>query len=277
MRCCKLPSNRRSDHFSNILNKPAGEIASEILRYAAPRIVYAWEHPEVPIDEVLNDILRAFHHPALRQPHVEIQQSMFRVVEKWAHSLPHGGASLNETLGSESVKHGKNHTNATDTGGGPGIGSLFSAIGQGKLPSLGGMMFGGPGSSREISEMGAERDAGQEPFASQPGFSYGSLASDTQHQPYAQPQQPYGDPPGGYPQQQQPYPATYDPAAAYHQGYQGQYQTQYGSQQYPVGGGADPSQQQPHYPPQPQPQNPQQGGYGYDGYGYGQGYGGAPQ
>ncbi|KAL8938683.1 MAG: hypothetical protein Q9211_003085, partial [Gyalolechia sp. 1 TL-2023] len=54
------------DHFSNILNEPAGQIASAILQYVAPRILYAWQHPDVPQDQVLNDIIRVFHHPAAR-------------------------------------------------------------------------------------------------------------------------------------------------------------------------------------------------------------------
>ena len=33
------------DHFSNILNEPAGAVAAEILKFIAPRILYAWEHP----------------------------------------------------------------------------------------------------------------------------------------------------------------------------------------------------------------------------------------
>jgi hypothetical protein len=33
------------DHFSNILNDPAGDVAAEILKFIAPRILYAWEHP----------------------------------------------------------------------------------------------------------------------------------------------------------------------------------------------------------------------------------------
>src|ERR1700760_1608601 len=54
------------DHFSNYLNEPAGLVASEVLKYVVPRVVHAWEHPGVPVDEILHDVLRVFHHPALR-------------------------------------------------------------------------------------------------------------------------------------------------------------------------------------------------------------------
>ena len=53
------------DHFSNVLNGPAGELAACILQYVAPRVIYGWEHPEVPENEILNDIGRVFHHPVL--------------------------------------------------------------------------------------------------------------------------------------------------------------------------------------------------------------------
>ncbi|KEQ72464.1 heterokaryon incompatibility Het-C, partial [Aureobasidium namibiae CBS 147.97] len=94
------------DHFSNILNEPAGKVAACILQYVAPRVIYAFDHPDVPEDEVLNDVLRAFHHPAIRDPHCEIQKSMFAVVEDWARSRH----DLDRVLSSESVKAGHNHT-----------------------------------------------------------------------------------------------------------------------------------------------------------------------
>ncbi|KAG9826364.1 heterokaryon incompatibility Het-C, partial [Aureobasidium melanogenum] len=98
------------DHFSNILNEPAGKVAACILQYVAPRVIYAFDHPDVPEDEVLNDVLRAFHHPAIRDPHCEIQNKMFAVVENWARSRPDGGRDLDRVLSSESVKAGHNHT-----------------------------------------------------------------------------------------------------------------------------------------------------------------------
>lgn len=95
------------DHFSNILNEPAGQVAAVILKYAVPRIVYAWEHPDIPTDQVLNDISRVFHHPALRDHGCELHRNMYDVVQRWANS--HQGTDLNHILGSESVRAGKNH------------------------------------------------------------------------------------------------------------------------------------------------------------------------
>ncbi|CAK3994265.1 Hypothetical predicted protein [Lecanosticta acicola] len=97
------------DHFSNILNEPAGEMAACILQYVAPRVIYGWEHPEVPEHEILDDVARVFHHPAARDHNIEIQQKMFAVVEKWVNQRSDRGQGLNDILSSESVRAGKNH------------------------------------------------------------------------------------------------------------------------------------------------------------------------
>src|ERR1017187_9502451 len=59
-------------------------VSYETLHYLAPpfltldsRILYAWENPGVSVDEVMTDILRAFHHPALRDESIEIHRNMF--------------------------------------------------------------------------------------------------------------------------------------------------------------------------------------------------------
>lgn len=121
------------DHFSNILNEPAGQVAAAILQYIAPRVIYAMDYPNVPVDEVLNDVVRVFHHPAARDHHNELHRNMFAVVEKWVHSRPDKGRNLNHSLGSESVRAGKNHTG--DQGG----------HGHGAPPSHGGQASHGSG------------------------------------------------------------------------------------------------------------------------------------
>ncbi|KAF2089087.1 heterokaryon incompatibility Het-C, partial [Saccharata proteae CBS 121410] len=97
------------DHFSNVLNEPAGQVASAILQYVAPRVIYAWDHPDVPVDEVLNDVVRVFHHPSMRDQHCEIHRNMFAVVERWVHNRPGRGQDLNNLLSSESVRAGHNN------------------------------------------------------------------------------------------------------------------------------------------------------------------------
>ncbi|KAK7193398.1 hypothetical protein DPSP01_013590 [Paraphaeosphaeria sporulosa] len=121
------------DHFSNVLNAPAGQIAVAILQFVAPRVVYAFDHPDVPVDQVLNDCMQVFHHPAIRNHNSEIHRNMFSVVEKWAQS--HRGGDLNHILSSESVRAGKNHSGGNDHSHGSGHGaagvSSFTSHGHG--------------------------------------------------------------------------------------------------------------------------------------------------
>ncbi|PNS18395.1 hypothetical protein CAC42_6212 [Sphaceloma murrayae] len=116
------------DHFSNVLNEPAGKVAACILQYAAPRILYAWEHPEVPEQQVLDDVVKVFHHPALRDERNEAHRNMFNVVQQWVQSRPDRGRDLDKILSSESVRAGKNHK--------------AQSIPEGGIPNP----FGGPGS-----------------------------------------------------------------------------------------------------------------------------------
>ena len=119
------------DHFSNILNEPAGQVAGVILKYVAPRVIYAWQHPDVPVTQVLDDVVRAFHHPAIRDNSVEVQRAMFEAVSSWLHSLPDRGSSLNTTLSRDGVRHGKNHTNANENeGAASGISGISSKLQQ---------------------------------------------------------------------------------------------------------------------------------------------------
>lgn len=53
-------------------------------------------------------MLRAFHHPAIRDEHVQIQKDMFETVRQWANDNPKRH-EINNILSSESVRAGKNH------------------------------------------------------------------------------------------------------------------------------------------------------------------------
>ncbi|KAF2198893.1 Het-C-domain-containing protein [Delitschia confertaspora ATCC 74209] len=123
------------DHFSNILNEPAGQVASAILQYVAPRIVYAWDHPDVPVDQVLDDVTRVFHHPAVRDHTCELHRNMFDAVKTWVDSRPDRGHSLDHILSSESVRAGKNHSGHNDHTHGQGG---YGAAGLGNFGAHGG-------------------------------------------------------------------------------------------------------------------------------------------
>ncbi|KAF3900216.1 HET-C domain-containing protein HetC [Trichophyton interdigitale] len=128
------------DHFSNILNEPAGHVAAAILKYVVPRVLYAWQHVDIPVDDVLADCMRVFHHPALRDMNNEAHRTMFEAVQNWARSRRDGGSSLDTILNAQSVREGKNHTGGNPhlQGGGHGHGSGHgSGHGYGQQPMHG--------------------------------------------------------------------------------------------------------------------------------------------
>ncbi len=161
------------DHFSNILNQPAGQVATEILKFVAPRVMYAWDHPNVPVQQVLDDCMKVFHHPAARDPHCEVHRNMFDAVQQWASRRPGGGRDLEEILSSESVRAGRNHKEGGQTGGGGG----HSHAAPGAVPaphSIAGMSAGFPGQHHQH----------QQPHHSQGGGGGGSgWGGQQQHHP----------------------------------------------------------------------------------------------
>ena len=278
------------DHFSNILNEPAGLVASSILQYVAPRVIYGWQHLEVPVEQILNDVARVFHHPAFQDQHCQLHRDMFSAVERWAHSRPGGGSDLNVLLSSESVRHGRNLTvDATQQSQSHSHGGLPSSVGNFFGSGSQSKTRDGPweqiGKMREVSgSVDAEgRESGVQLLSSNfsdmesrsdtirpqsvspqppssPGFGYGYSAASEQPAP----------PPGGWSQPSYPSgPGQGPPQPPYNQS---QYDQQPPNPQYPNYGG---------YPPQPP-----QYGYGYPPqFGYdpnappppqGYGYGGPP-
>ncbi|KAI0484110.1 heterokaryon incompatibility Het-C [Xylariaceae sp. FL0804] len=275
------------DHFTNVLNSCAGRVAATILKYAVPRILYAWENTGVPVDEVVNDLVRAFHHPAIREERVEIHRHMFDTVRQWADENPRRH-ELNNLLGSDSVRRGKNHVTSGQRadphghshGGGIFDGGLVEQLGHGRPKGS----LWSQCATRDLEEMHARPSSnyGNRPDSSTPqpptgGYGYqqqappqggeaaGYYANSSSQQ---QPPPPQG---GGY-QSQQGYGGPPPPQGGYQGGYQGGgYQGQgYGGPPPPHGGyGGGPPPPQGGYPGPGYggPPPPQQGGYPGPGYG----------
>ena len=267
------------DHFSNILNEPAGQVASTILQYVAPRIIYVWQHPDVPVEEVMNDITRVFHHPAIRDRHCELHDNMYNTVERWAHGRPDGGSNLNHLLGSDSVRHGKNHSvDASERSHTHSHGGLPSSIPSNMLPNMPSMpstgnFFGAGSHSKTKDSLWEQIDRARDAGGLGTDGSVVSAEDIPGAFPGAQTQFDTTSPPTGpefggssqpeqlaqqqYPGGQNPYPSyppqdqqMYGQPPQWQQGYQG-----------PPGGA---------YPPQGR-YSPQPPGYGYSGgppYGY---------
>ncbi|KAK4243790.1 heterokaryon incompatibility Het-C [Corynascus novoguineensis] len=253
------------DHFTNILNSCGGRVAVTILQYVVPRIVFAWENPGVPVDEVVNDVLRAFHHPAARDERIEIQREMFETVRKWAQETPYR-SQLDHLLSSESVQNHKNHV----LGSGQAAGSRSTPGSRGGC-GHGDGGHGKPAGSlwshiqsvnRDTRETGASPGVGGGVAHHAPPPVHGSAAS---YYAGSSPQPP----------QQQPYagggPASSGYASSYERPTPPSSAHSYGGGGYPGQGGYG---QHPHSNQPPPPSHG--GGYGQPQYGGHQGGYGAP-
>ncbi|PFH52311.1 hypothetical protein AMATHDRAFT_46432 [Amanita thiersii Skay4041] len=102
------------DHFGLILNEPAGKIAQLVVVYSVNLIVKAWADDNEP-DNVINEILEAFHHPYYATGQSRIQNKMFEEMEKWIGGLGSGEAENTiRALTKESVRNGKNKRLGSD-------------------------------------------------------------------------------------------------------------------------------------------------------------------
>jgi Heterokaryon incompatibility protein Het-C len=218
------------------------------------RVLYAWEHPGVPVDEVMNDILRAFHHPALRDESLELHRNMFNTVRKWVEEQP-DAHNLNSILSSSSVRAGHNHKTSGERdighshgalgGHGKTSGSIWTEIQSRDLGALEGA-DGNPSSSYMTSS--PQPGSPHKPPHS-PNFGYQNVpqrpgsSNDMPHGGYLSPEPAHGQYQSG------------PPPSDYRQGYGGP-QGGYQHAPYPV-------EQPPHGAPPPQPP------YGQPPYGQG--------
>ncbi|KAJ5532102.1 hypothetical protein N7494_008654 [Penicillium frequentans] len=162
------------DHFSNVLNEPAGRIASSVVKWTVPQLMQCWDDEDADIDRTLTRIITGvFHHPALREYGEdganEIRTIMFNTVEEWWNEKGSEGQDyLREQLSRDGVLEGKNHKEGVQDcghgcgkplalpkvnnnfGGGSqsnGIEGIASqALGGGALGGLVGGLVGGMGS-----------------------------------------------------------------------------------------------------------------------------------
>ncbi|KAJ4292439.1 hypothetical protein N0V90_009101 [Kalmusia sp. IMI 367209] len=142
------------DHFSNLLNEPAGRVASEVLKWAVPQVVACWDgeaDPESTIDTIIQAV---FHHPAqLRHRDRRVEQGrqvMFEAVRNWWQEKERYHDQLIRQLSRDGVERGLNHKEGPkDSGHGCckplGMANDFSGI-------LGGnSKGGGSGQYQEVS------------------------------------------------------------------------------------------------------------------------------
>ncbi|KAK5951489.1 hypothetical protein OHC33_007545 [Knufia fluminis] len=103
------------DHFSNVLNEPAGKVAGQVLKWVVPQLIAAWDDDDIDIDRTLNRIIRGvFHHPALRNQGedgaADGRNLMFSVVERWwEEKSEREKDSLRDQLSRDGVEESRNH------------------------------------------------------------------------------------------------------------------------------------------------------------------------
>ncbi|CDO73164.1 hypothetical protein BN946_scf185007.g219 [Trametes cinnabarina] len=101
------------DHFALILNEPAGKIALVVVRNSVKLLVDAWFNDNVNPDQVIDQILEAFHHPWYATGRSRIQQEMFQTMQDWVNSLENVEETM-QALSKESVRAGTNKRQGSD-------------------------------------------------------------------------------------------------------------------------------------------------------------------
>ena len=107
-------SDIAKDHFSNVLNQPAGLVATVITNWTTRMVVRCWDEPDQDADDMINHILTILHHPAFMQEKNDPQKYMFLAVETWwtKHSEEQRN-ELREKLSKDSVKDYYDHHDHT--------------------------------------------------------------------------------------------------------------------------------------------------------------------
>lgn len=115
------------DHFSNLLNEPAGRIASQVIKWVVPQLMECWDNEDIDVDRTLDRVISGvFHHPALRafgeDGAADVRQTMFGTVEEWWQGKSEDEKQmLRENLSRDGVYQGKNHREGVhDSGHGCG-------------------------------------------------------------------------------------------------------------------------------------------------------------
>jgi hypothetical protein len=98
-------SDLSKDHFSNVLNPPAGLVATVTTNWTTQQVVRAWDDPSLDIDDTIREVLSILHHPAFAKKKTKIQRYMFRTVQQWWQDTPEDERdSMRQSLSRESVK-----------------------------------------------------------------------------------------------------------------------------------------------------------------------------
>lgn len=77
-------SDIAKDHFSNVLNQPAGLVATVITNWTTRMVVRCWDEKNQDADDMINHILTILHHPAFAgEKKNDPQRYMYSAIETW--------------------------------------------------------------------------------------------------------------------------------------------------------------------------------------------------
>ncbi|KAF3002443.1 hypothetical protein E8E13_004468 [Curvularia kusanoi] len=102
------------DHFSNLLNEPAGKVASAVLTWAVPQVVECWDGQADPEETISRIIDGVFHHPAALRGNVrgsdQCRNIMYGTVKSWWDGQSERSKDdLRQKLSRRGVQNGDNH------------------------------------------------------------------------------------------------------------------------------------------------------------------------
>ncbi|KZT62442.1 Het-C-domain-containing protein [Calocera cornea HHB12733] len=226
------------DHFSLILNEPAGMLGKLVLTYTVNLVVKAWDEPGMDTRAVTEPVLESFFHPDFYDQRSVIQYQMMTFMKEWIAGQQNRGEVLRR-LTKGAVKNHENvrlHTGGHETGVGYNMGVQAQH-------QLGQYVQGIPGVSQVQGAFNTfQRISGQ---ISQFTGAGSGQRRELDEGTFVPPQPPIS-PPASFPSQAFP-PVSPSPSAG---GYQEQYTPGY---QHPSG-----KQPPPAVPPKPQPHQGQQ-------------------
>ncbi|KAG0651633.1 hypothetical protein D0Z07_2128 [Hyphodiscus hymeniophilus] len=169
------------DHFSNILNEPAGKIASQVLKWVVPQLIACWDDERIDPTRTINRIINGvFHHPAQRNMGedgaIDGRRLMFGVVEGWWRSKEQQEQyELRRQLSRDGVMNGENHKEGVqDTGHGCGkpLGMASSGLSKG----VGGAGSGVAGAM--MGELSSALGSGGQQYGGQSNSGLGKFAEE---------------------------------------------------------------------------------------------------
>ncbi|KAK9779102.1 putative Heterokaryon incompatibility Het-C [Seiridium cardinale] len=99
-------SDLSKDHFSNVLNQPAGLLATVTTNWTVQQVVKCWDDPNIDAAETISEILTILHHPAFPKKKTPIQEYMFQTIKAWWETnRPEEKERLRSKLTKKSVKN----------------------------------------------------------------------------------------------------------------------------------------------------------------------------